>query len=476
MARSAPRPDAHVVVLFGARGDLAARKLLPGFFRLTQAGLMPEAFRIIGSGRHAPDSREAFVREVREALEEHGPGELDEDAWGAFAERLSFVASSADDTSELAAAVRAAEEELGGEARRLLYLSVPPKAMRPMVEQLGASGLVERARLVMEKPFGTDLETARELNAALHEAVAEEQVFRIDHFLGKEAAQNLLALRFANGFLEPVWNRDHIASVQIDVPEELGLEGRARFYEETGAFRDMVVTHLFQLLGFVAMEPPVRLSAGALRDEKAKLFQAVRPLDPARVVFGQFEGYREEDDVADDSDVESFAAVEVAVDTWRWVGVPFLLRTGKAMAAGRRRITISFREPPLRMFGLEDGTGDAARPNALVIELSDTPEVRLELLAKAPGPKLELEPAAMELRAVDPSDEGERLEAYERLLHDVMLGDHTLFTRADEVERLWEVVAPVLADRPEVHPYEQGSWGPEAAFDLPPAPGWRLPD
>ena len=360
--------------------------------------------------------------------------------------------------------------------RRLLYLSVPPQAMAPMVEQLGRSGLAERARLVLEKPFGTDLDSAQELNRALHEIVAEEQVFRIDHFLGKEAAQNVLALRFANGFFEPVWNRDHIASVQIDVPEELGLEGRGGFYEETGAFRDMIITHLFQLLGFVAMEPPVRMDAGSLRDEKAKLFEAVRPLDPARAVFGQFEGYHDEDGVAEDSGVESFAAVEVAVETWRWAGVPFLLRTGKAMAAARRTITIAFREPPLRMFGLEDGTGDAVRPNVLVLELADPPEVRLELLAKAPGPELALEPAAMELRFVDPSDEEERLEAYERLLHDVMLGDHTLFTRGDEVERLWAVAAPVLADRPTVHPYAQGSWGPEAALALPPAPGWRLPD
>ncbi len=474
---SAGLPEPHVVVLFGARGDLAARKLFPGFFHLAGAGLMPEAFRIIGSGRHAPESHDAFLEQVREALEAHGPDELDEKAWSEFAERLSFVASSADDAGDLADAVRAAEEELGGDdVRRLLYLSVPPGAMRPMVEQLGASGLTERARLVMEKPFGTDLDTAQELNAALHQVVGEEQVFRIDHFLGKEAAQNVLALRFANGFLEPVWNRDHIASVQIDVPEELGLEGRAAFYEQTGAFRDMVVTHLFQLLGFVAMEPPVRMDAGALRDEKAKLFEAVRPLDPAQVVFGQFEGYREEDDVADDSDVESFVAVRVAVDTWRWAGVPFLLRTGKAMAAARRTITIAFREPPLRMFGLGDGTKDAARPNVLVLELKDTPQVRLELLAKSPGPELELQPAAMELGFVDSAGEDDRLEAYERLLHDVMLGDHTLFTRADEVERLWEVAAPVLDHRPEVHAYAQGSWGPQEALDLPPAPGWRLPD
>jgi glucose-6-phosphate 1-dehydrogenase len=477
MPRSSPRrADAHVIVLFGARGDLAARKLLPGFFRLTQAGLMPESFRIIGSGRHAPDSHEAFVSHVREALEEHGPKELDDEEWRTFAERLSFVASSAEDASALADAVRAAEEQLGGDVRRLLYLSVPPGAMQPLVEQLGRSGLVERARLVMEKPFGTDLASARELNRTLHEIVAEEQVFRIDHFLGKEAAQNVLAMRFANGLVEPIWNRDHIASVQIDVPETLGLEGRGGFYEQTGAFRDMVVTHLFQLLGFVAMEPPVRMDAGALRDEKAKLFEAVRPLDPARVVFGQFEGYHDEDDVAGDSDVESFAAVEVAVDTWRWAGVPFLLRTGKAMAEGRRTITIAFREPPMRMFGLGNGTGDAARPNVLVLELTDTPTMRLELMAKAPGPELELVPAAMELGFVAPSYETERLEAYERLLHDVMLGDHTLFTRADEVERLWEVAAPVLKRRPAVHGYARGSWGPEAALALPPAPGWRLPD
>ncbi|MEJ7894784.1 MAG: glucose-6-phosphate dehydrogenase, partial [Solirubrobacteraceae bacterium] len=252
---SSPRPDPQVIVLFGARGDLAARKLFPGFYRLAQAGLMPENFRIVGSGRHAPDSHEAFVEQVHDALQEHGPDELEEEEWTSFAERLSFVASSAEDASALTAAVNAADEELGGGVRRLLYLSVPPAAMQPMVEQIGHSGLAERARLVMEKPFGTDLASARELNRALHEVVAEEQVFRIDHFLGKEAAQNVLAMRFANGLMEPVWNRDHIASVQIDVPETLGLEGRGGFYEQTGAFRDMVVTHLFQLLGFVAMEP-----------------------------------------------------------------------------------------------------------------------------------------------------------------------------------------------------------------------------
>ena len=468
------RPAPQVIVLFGARGDLAARKLFPAVFHLVALGLMPKDFRIVGSGRHEPDSHDAFLQQVREALEEHGPEELDEDAWEEFADKLSFVASTADDASELAEAVRAAEEELGGEkVERLLYLSVPPAAMEPMVAQIGESGLGERARLVMEKPFGHDLESAVSLNAALHDVAEEDRIFRIDHFLGKEATQNVLALRFANGLFEPSWNRDHIASVQIDVPEELGLEGRGSFYEETGAFRDMIVTHLCQLLGFVAMEPPVRMDAGSLRDEKAKLFEALRPFDPARVVFGQFEGYSGEEDVAEDSTQNTFAAVEAFVDTWRWQGVPFLLRTGKAMASGTRVITITFREPPLRMFGLEAGTDKAARPNRLVLELSDTPSARLELLGKAAGPELDLEPAVMELSFPDAGDE-ERLEAYERLLHDVMLGDHTLFTRADEVERLWEVATPVLEDPPEAQPYAQGSWGPEAALELPPAPGWRL--
>ncbi len=457
--------DPHVIVLFGARGDLAARKLFPGFFRLAQVGLLPAEYRIIGSGRHAPDSHDAFVEHVRDAVKPEDDG-----AWEDFAGRLSFVASSADDAGELADAVAKAEKEIGAE-HRLLYLSVPPGAMGPMVEELGRSGLAERARIVMEKPFGTDLESARALNATLHDVVDEQQIFRIDHFLGKEAAQNVLALRFANGFLEPVWNRDHISSVQIDVPEELGLEGRGSFYEETGAFKDMIVTHLFQLLGFVAMEPPVRMDAGALRNEKAKLFEAVRDLDPERVVFGQFEGYRDDEDTANDSKVDSLAALEVLVDTWRWSGVPFYLRTGKAMAATRRTITITFREPPLRMFGMDDGAA-APGPNVLVLELKDTPEVRLELLAKAPGPELDLEPAAFELE-FSGGDEDERLTAYERLLHDVLVGDHTLFTRSDEVERLWQVVAPVLEAPPTAEPYAQGSWGPQAALEL---TDWRLPD
>jgi glucose-6-phosphate 1-dehydrogenase len=455
-----------VLVLFGARGDLARRMLLPGLFRLHQAGLMPADYRIIGSGRHAPDGD--WRDEVREILDSPGAR-----AWKPFAERLSFVTSTADEGDELAGAARDARAELGDGARTLLYLSVPPSAMLPMVGMIGATGLDERARVVLEKPFGRDLATARELNAALHEHFAEDAIFRIDHFLGKEAAQGLLALRFANGLFEPIWNREHIASVQIDVPETLGLEGRGSFYEETGAFRDMVVTHLSQILGFVAMEPPAALDAQALRDAKHEAFLALRPFDPAATVFGQFDGYRDEDDVAADSTTETYVALHATVDNERWSGVPFLLRTGKCMGESRRLVTLTLRDPRHPVF--TDGDAASRRPDQLVFELSEDPKISVDLRVKAPGPTLELARAPLVLdveRALDV----EGLEAYERLLHDVMLGDQLLFTRADEVERLWTCSAALLTDPPEPLPYAQGSWGPDAALALAGDTGWRLPD
>jgi len=471
-AHASPNPDPHVVVLFGARGDLSHRKLLPGLFRLTQAGLMPEDFRIIGSGRHAPDGD--FADEVRGSVAKR-VDQFDDEAWAAFARRLSFVPSSADDGTDLAKAVADAREELGEDSRTLLYLSVPPSAMKPMVAMLAEAGLStdERARIVMEKPFGSDLQTAQELNAALHEHVDEDAIFRIDHFLGKEAAQDILALRFANGLLEPIWNRRHVASVQIDIPEELGLEGRGGFYEETGAFRDMVVTHLSQILGFVAMEPPASLDAGALRDAKAAVFEDLRPFDPARAVYGQFDGYRGEDGVDDDSTTETFVALRVEIDNDRWRGVPFLLRTGKAMAEGRRTVTLTFHGPGHEIFA-RDGNG-SSRPNELTFELTDNPELALDLFVKVPGPTSQTTRAPLTLdveRALDTTG----LEAYERLIRDVMLGDHLLFTRADEVERLWERAAPLLADPPAPVSYPRGSWGPDEAGPLADPCGWRLPD
>jgi len=468
------RPSNRVLVVFGATGDLAKRKLFPGFFHLFREGLMPADFRIIGSGRHSPGSDDDFRGRINEALHEYGRVELDEH-WDAFAARMSFVVSSAQDGQDLARAVTDAEREIDAEGERLVYLSVPPGAMRDMVAMLGETGIAEHCSLVVEKPFGHDLASARTLNAALHEVLPEESIYRIDHFLGKEAAQNILALRFANGMFEPIWNRDHISYVQIDVPETLDIQGRAGFYEETGAFRDMVVTHLMQILGIVALEPPSRIDAEAVHLERTKLFEAIRPLDLGRVVFGQYEGYRDEDDVADDSTVETFAALEVYVDAWRWSGVPFYLRTGKTMAEGRRTVTIGLTEAPLRIFPDQD-PAKMVRPSELVFELSDDPQVRIEVQAKIPGPDMELGRAALTLDVDAAFDGADGLEAYERLLHDVMIRERLLFTRAEQIERLWEVCAPVIEHPPLPEPYARGSWGPEPALTLPAPPGWRLPD
>ncbi|WP_197377142.1 glucose-6-phosphate dehydrogenase [Mycolicibacterium baixiangningiae] len=467
---SEQRPAAHIFVLFGATGDLAKRKLFPGLYRLAAADRLPTDYAIIGSGRHSPGSEDEFRDSVGAGLRD-SVDDIDDDVLSDLLGRLSFHVSDGDDGSELAEAVRAAQKQLGDDAQTLIYLSVPPKAMQPMISMLGRERLTEGARLVVEKPFGTDLDSARELDAALKDVVSEDQVYRIDHFIGKEAVQNILALRFANGLIEPAWHRDHVESVQIDVPEELTIEGRGGFYESTGCFRDMISTHLCQVLGFVAMEPPVHLDAVSLRNEKAKVFEAMRPLDPDRVVFGQYDGYRDEDGVDDDSAVETFVALEAFVDTERWQGVPFYLRTGKALGATRRTVTLTFRSPPMARFGAEDQD-----PNQLVLELTDSPEFQVRMLAKRPGPDLALMPLDLHLSLADEDSDDTPLEAYERLLLDVMRGDQTLFTRADEVDRLWQVCQPVLDSPPPARPYARGSWGPDEALALPAAPGWRLPD
>ncbi|AQA04874.1 glucose-6-phosphate dehydrogenase [Mycobacterium sp. MS1601] len=457
----------HVFVLFGATGDLAKRKLFPGLYHLAAAHRLPDEYRIIGSGRHAPGSDDEFRRMVRESLNEF-VDDLDGGVADAVLGRLTFTVSDADDGADLAEAVREAQRELGTDVRTVIYLSVPPAATRSMITMLGREQLTEDTRIVIEKPFGTDLQTSRELERTLKGVFAEEQVYRIDHFLGKEAVQNILALRFANGLIEPAWNRNNIESVQIDVPENLTAQGRGSFYESTGCFRDMVTTHLCQVLGFVAMESPVQLHATQLRNEKSKVFTAVRPLDPARVVFGQYDGYRDLDDVADDSEVETFVALEAWVDTERWLGVPFYLRTGKALGDNRRVVTLRFRTPPCGRFG-ESGYG----PDELVLELDDNPTADIHLNVKRPGPDLALTRGTfhLDLTADDPGDAP--LEAYERLLLDVMRGDQTLFTRADEVDRLWQVCQPVLDNPPRPQPYAQGSWGPQDAVELPQG-GWLL--
>ena len=448
----------QVVVLFGATGDLAKRKLLPGLVHLVSAGFIPGC-RIIGVSLDDIDV-DGFRKLVRDALDEHANRKVADADWNAFAAGLNYVPLAAGPDA-LKAAVIAAEQSLAGESRRLHYLSVPPSAALSAVQTLGEADLVERSRVVMEKPFGTDKMSAVSLNTRLHEVFAEEQIFRIDHFLGKEPAQNILAFRFANGLFEPIWNRNFIDHVQIDVPETLSLGTRAAFYEATGAFRDMVVTHLFQILGFMAMEPPTSLEPAPIGEEKNKVFRSMLPIRPIDVVRGQYSGYRAEHGVHPESDTETFVALKCSIDNWRWAGVPFYLRTGKRMAEGQRIISIAFREAPKSMFPPGSGVG-ASGPDHLTFDLADASKMSLSFYGKRPGPGMRLDQLSLQFAMDDTALIGDVLEAYERLILDAMRGDHTLFTTAEGIERLWEVSTRLLEEPPPVRMYAPGSWGPNA--------------
>ena len=463
--------DAQLLILVGATGDLSRRKLLPGLFHLLSGGFIPGC-RIIGVSLDTMDA-EGFRAFARAALDEFSTRTINEADWAAFAAMLDYVPLAAG-AEALRVAVAGAERTLGGEARRIHYLSVPPSAALSAVRLLGEAGLVDRSRVIMEKPFGTDLVSARVLNSALHTVFAEDQIFRIDHFLGKEPAQNILAFRFANGLFEPIWNRNFIDHVQIDVPETLGLGKRIGFYEATGAFRDMVVTHLFQILAFMAMEPPTALEPVSISEEKNKVFRSMLPLDPREVVRGQYVGYRGEEGVDPESDTETLIALKVRIDNWRWAGVPFYLRTGKRMAEGQRIISIAFREPPKSMFPVGSGVG-AQGPDHLTFDLADASKMSLSFYGKRPGPGMRLDKHSLQFAMNDTGHIGEVLEAYERLILDAMRGDHTLFTTAEGIERLWEVSTPLLEAPPPVRLYSPGSWGPKSIHQLVAPQAWRLP-
>jgi glucose-6-phosphate 1-dehydrogenase len=467
-------PDDHVLVVFGATGDLAQRKLLPGLWRLTEAGMMPHDYRVIGCSGDDLAS-DGFRTFARRAVEEFGALKPAEGDWDGFADRLEYVPGAfGPGTGEaLAGAMAKAEADLGA-PRRLFFLAVPPVAFGPILRGLDQLGLTAGARVIMEKPFGSDLASAHELNALVHSVLDEKQVFRVDHFLGKEGIQNILALRFANGMFEPIWNRDHIDHIQIDVPETLSVAQRVGFYDATGAFRDMVVTHLFQLLGFLAMEPPTSMEADAILDEKAKLFRSMRPLDSREVVRGQYEGYLEHDGVAPASDTETLVAVVAHVDNWRWDGVPIYARTGKRMGADRKLVTIAFREPPRQLFPFADAATRRDRRDHLTFDLDERGGITARFLAKKPGATTVLQRATMQF-GYESLGTG-ILEAYERLFHDAMIGDKTLFTSANGIERLWEVAAPLLDAPPPVQRYPEGGWGPEPAIhDLIAPRRWVLP-
>jgi glucose-6-phosphate 1-dehydrogenase len=468
-------PRDQVIVLFGATGDLSKRKLLPGIFHLFEAGLMPENFVLIGASRGGL-SDEEFIALVRDAVCGSGrrpePGEtLDR-----FVESLRFAALG-DGFDDLGEAVARAKDDLADDAQLLHYLSLPPAAYAGVIEGLGQRGLGKDARVIMEKPFGRDLASARELDALVHSVFEEEQVFRIDHYIGREAVQNLLALRFANGMFEPVWNRNHIDHVQIDIPETLSIGMRGSFYEETGAFRDMIVTHLFQVLSFVAMEPPTSLSPKALMAERGKVFDSMLPLSPQDVVRGQYAGYREEEGVAPDSDTETFVALRAYVDNWRWEGVPFFLRSGKRLAENHHLLTIAFSEPPRRMFPIDcSHAAEQFGHDHLTFELGDPGSITASFLAKVPGPRMQLGQAHMRFDYADSfGGPAQALDAYERLIHDVMIGDRTLFTTSEAIERLWEIADPVVREPPPVEIYEAGSWGPGEAEALLAPHRWHAP-
>ncbi len=461
----------QIVVLFGATGDLSQRKLLPGLYHLAAAGFIPHCC-IIGVSLDDIDV-EAFRGIARKTVERQHNRPPGMQAWPKFEASLDYVPIKTG-AGALKTAVAKANEACQGNAQLLHYLSVPPNAALAAVQMISEAGLVDDSHIVMEKPFGTDLGSAVALNARLHAVFAESQIFRIDHFLGKEPAQNILAFRFANGLFEPIWNRNFIDHVQIDVPEALDIGSRIAFYEQTGAYRDMVVTHLFQILAFMAMEPPTALAPGPISEEKNKVFRSLLPIDPTEVVRGQYIGYRKEKGVDPESDTETFVAVKCRVDNWRWAGVPFYLRTGKRMAEGQRIISIAFREPPRSMFPEDSGISSAG-PDHLTFDLADQSKVSLSFYGKKPGPGMRLAKQSLQFALHETGLSGDVLEAYERLILDAMRGDHTLFCTAEGIERLWEVSTRLLENPPPVRMYAPGTWGPQTIYQLVAPHAWRLP-
>jgi glucose-6-phosphate 1-dehydrogenase len=472
------------LIIFGASGDLTRRKLMPALFALYASRTLPEPFTIVAVAR-TEMSDEEFRRRMRDAVTEFGRVQPASDTvWERFARALHYLPGDPKDPAlyeQLKAVLAEVERGRHGPENRLFYCATPPSLYDDIVEHLGAARLSRNpggwTRIVIEKPFGQDLATAQALNRKLAKFFREEQVYRIDHYLGKETVQNLLVFRFANGIFEPLWNRNHVAHVQITVAESIGVENRGAYYEEAGALRDMMQNHLLQLFCLLAMEAPVTFDAAPVRDEKNKVLQAIRPIDPARVdevaLRGQYRagfvdgrhvvGYREEKGVARDSRTETYAALKPFVDNWRWAGVPFYLRTGKRLARRVSEIVIQFRRTPHLIFRRHpQGVG----PNLLIIRIQPDEGIALTVAAKVPGPDLRLAPVTLDFRYGEVFG-GQPPEAYERLLLDVIHGDATLFARGDWVERAWEILEPVLsAWKQSTTPpaeYEAGSWGPPEA-------------
>ncbi len=465
--QSGPDPGSTVFVLFGATGDLAKRLVLPAFYRLAIEGLLPRRWLLVGNGR-GDVAHEEFRAHVCDALTEFGP-HPQQGRWESFAQRVLFAGGgfNTGDPGSLLDVLAKARTSLGG-GQLVHYLAVPPVAFAGLTKALGEHGLAEGARVVFEKPFGTSRLDFRFLDRVVRSVLEEQQIYRIDHFLGKEATQDLHLLRFANGSFAAMWGREHIESVQIDVPEKLGITDRAGFYDATGAVLDMLVTHLFQVAAEIAMEPPASLGAADLQAAREKVIKSFRPVDPDEVVLGQFAGYRDVPGVAARSTRDTFVAARLWIDNARWRSVPFYLRTGKRLAATKQRVSLIMREPagPL--------AGQLPREaNVLSFSLAGDGEIDLSLVAKKPGPALELDTAHASI-PLSGLDRAHPLPPYVRLIHDVLIGDRSLFTRPDGLAAAWRVADPLLTSPPPIAPYPPGSWGPARARQLIEPGRWLL--